>query len=128
MMTIRGLSSAMAATLNIDSTSTLDLKGNSPGIFTIFGDVNNSGMMTMAHPIHVHDQQFQVLERRHGAVSGSVRDGYVDQGWKDTVLVMPGDRVKLLMRFADYPGLYLYHCHMLEHEDLGLMRNYRIEA
>jgi len=36
--------------------------------------------------------------------------------------------VKLLMRFADYPGLYLYHCHMLEHEDLGLMRNYRIEA
>lgn len=52
----------------------------------------------------------------------------VDQGWKDTVLVMPGDRVKLLMRFADYPGLYLYHCHMLEHEDLGLMRNYRIET
>ena len=41
---------------------------------------------------------------------------------------MPGDRVKLLMRFADYSGLYLYHCHMLEHEDLGLMRNYRIEA
>ena len=41
---------------------------------------------------------------------------------------MPGDRVKLLLRFEDYPGLYLYHCHMLEHEDSGLMRNYRVEA
>ena len=90
--------------------------------------VNDSGMMTMAHPMHVHDQQFQVLQREHGAGSGDVQDGYVDQGWKDTVLVMPGDRVRLLMRFADYPGLYLYHCHMLEHEDGGLMRNYRIEA
>ena len=98
------------------------------GTTEVWEFANDSGMMTMAHPIHVHDQQFQVLERRHGAVSGSVRDGYVDQGWKDTVLVMPGDRVKLLMRFADYPGLYLYHCHMLEHEDLGLMRNYRIET
>ena len=98
------------------------------GTTEVWEFANDSGMMTMAHPIHVHDQQFQVLERRHGAVSGSVRDGYVDQGWKDTLLVMPGDRVKLLMRFADYPGLYLYHCHMLEHEDLGLMRNYRIEA
>lgn len=98
------------------------------GTTEVWEFANDSGMMTMAHPIHVHDQQFQVLERRHGAGSSSVRDGYVDQGWKDTVLVMPGDRVKLLMRFADHSGLYLYHCHMLEHEDLGLMRNYRIEA
>lgn len=98
------------------------------GTTEVWEFANDSGMMTMAHPIHVHDPQFQVLERRHGAASGGVRDGYVDQGWKDTVLVMPGDRVKLLMRFADYPGLYLYHCHMLEHEDLGLMRNYRIET
>lgn len=90
--------------------------------------VNDSGMMAMAHPIHVHDQQFQVLERRNGKGSDDVRDGYVDQGWKDTVLVMPGERVKLLMRFSDYTGLYLYHCHMLEHEDFGLMRNYRIVA
>lgn len=98
------------------------------GTTEVWEFANDSGMMTMAHPIHVHDQQFQVLERRHGAGNSGVRDGYVDQGWKDTVLVMPGDRVKLLMRFADYPGLYLYHCHMLEHEDLGLMRNYRIET
>src|SRR5699024_10467357 len=90
--------------------------------------INDSGMMTMAHSMHVHDLQFRVLERRHGESGGGVSGGYVDQGWKDTVLVMPGDRVKLLMRFKDYTGLYLYHCHMLEHEDSGLMRNYLVQA
>ena len=43
-------------------------------------------------------------------------------------LVMPGERVRILLRFADFPGLFLYHCHMLEHEDTGLMRNYRAVA
>lgn len=44
------------------------------------------------------------------------------------VLVLPGQRVKVLMKFEDHTGLYLYHCHILEHEDLGMMRNYRVEA
>jgi FtsP/CotA-like multicopper oxidase with cupredoxin domain len=44
------------------------------------------------------------------------------------VLVLPGERVKVLMRFEDHTGLYLYHCHILEHEDLGMMRNYLVEA
>jgi FtsP/CotA-like multicopper oxidase with cupredoxin domain len=51
----------------------------------------------------------------------------VDEGWKDTVLLMPGERIKLLVRFEDYPGLFLYHCHNLEHEDMGMMRNYLVE-
>lgn len=85
----------------------------------------------MAHPMHIHGVQFQVLERsvndafREGWET--VRAGYVDEGWKDTILLMPGERVKLLMRFDVEPGLFVYHCHNLEHEDLGLMRNYRIE-
>ena len=66
--------------------------------------------------------QFQVLER-----SGVGHEGYVDEGWKDTVLLMPGERVRLLVRFSDYPGLFLYHCHNLEHEDMGMMRNYLVE-
>lgn len=49
-------------------------------------------------------------------------------GWKDTVLVMPGERVKLLLKFEDYPGMYLYHCHNLEHEDQGMMRNLLVQA
>ncbi|MCO5099351.1 MAG: multicopper oxidase domain-containing protein [Burkholderiaceae bacterium] len=93
-----------------------------------------TGMMGMAmpHAMHVHGVQFRVVGR---SVSGgfpdyrdSVAAGFVDEGWKDTVLVMPGERVRILVHFADYPGLFLYHCHMLEHEDGGMMRNYRVMA
>jgi len=86
----------------------------------------------MIHPIHVHGTQFQVIERQvlpeFAAGWNTVRAGYVDDGWKDTVLVMPGERVKLLLKFEDYPGMYLYHCHNLEHEDQGMMRNLLVQA
>jgi FtsP/CotA-like multicopper oxidase with cupredoxin domain len=86
------------------------------------GGMGMMGGMNMPHPIHLHGKQFQVLERR-----GPMLDGYVDEGWKDTVLLMPGERIRLLVSFGDYSGLFLYHCHNLEHEDLGMMRNYLIE-
>lgn len=57
-----------------------------------------------------------------------VKAGLVDEGWKDTVLVVPGERVQALVGFHDDSGLFLYHCHMLEHEDSGLMRNDRVKA
>jgi FtsP/CotA-like multicopper oxidase with cupredoxin domain len=85
--------------------------------------INRGGMPAMPHPMHVHGLQFRVLGRL-----GSVYDGYMDAGWKDTVLLMPGERVRLMMRFADYNGLFLYHCHNLEHEDMGMMRNYYVRA
>ena len=88
--------------------------------------------MVMPHSMHVHGLQFRVIERsvsrKFADAYGSVNAGFVDEGWKDTVLVMPGERVRVLLRFADFVGLFLYHCHMLEHEDTGLMRNYRVEA
>lgn len=79
--------------------------------------------MPMPHPMHLHGRQFQVLGRTGG-------DGtpHMDLGWKDTVLVMPGQRVRIAVPFGEYPGLFLYHCHNLEHEDMGMMRNYRVEA
>ena len=84
----------------------------------------------MPHAMHVHGLQFRILSRtmsrRFARDYASVEEGFVDDGWKDTVLVMPGERVRILLRFADHPGLFLYHCHMLEHEDQGLMRNYRV--
>ena len=86
------------------------------------GGMGMMGMMNMPHPIHLHGKQFQVLERR-----GVTHNGYVDEGWKDTVLLMPGERIRLLVSFEDYPGLFLYHCHNLEHEDMGMMRNYLVE-
>ncbi len=85
------------------------------------GGMGMMGGMNMPHPMHLHGKQFQVLERR-----GVTHDGYVDEGWKDTVLLMPDERIRILVRFGDYPGLFLYHCHNLEHEDMGMMRNYLI--
>jgi FtsP/CotA-like multicopper oxidase with cupredoxin domain len=88
--------------------------------------------MVMPHSMHVHGLQFRILSRSVADTFAgnyeSVSKGFVDTGWKDTVLVMPGERVRILLRFADYPGLFLYRCHMLEHEDTGLMRNYRVQA
>ncbi|WP_337287435.1 multicopper oxidase domain-containing protein [Candidatus Methylomirabilis sp.] len=94
-------------------------------------DYRARGMM-MAHPMHIHGQQFQVLnremaqgfERQYATVS----QGFVDNGWKDTVLVMPGEKVTILKRFDHYTGLFLYHCHNLEHEDLDMMRNFLVQA
>lgn len=90
------------------------------------------GMMNMGmpHPVHIHGQQFQIvdrdIDRRYYSMWDSLSDGFVDSGWKDTVLVMPGERVRILRRFDDYPGLFLQHCHNLEHEDMGMMRNFRV--
>lgn len=86
------------------------------------------GMMQMAHPMHLHGGQFQVLKRTHGAagMSASLGEGLTEEGWKDTVLVLPEERVLLLMEFPKFKGLFLYHCHILEHEDAGMMRNYRL--
>jgi FtsP/CotA-like multicopper oxidase with cupredoxin domain len=96
------------------------------------GGMGMMGMMQMPHPIHIHGLQFQILERRINRrfqdIWRTVRDGFVDEGWKDTVLLMPGMRLKIALKFEDYTGLFLLHCHNLEHEDLGMMRNYLIQT
>jgi FtsP/CotA-like multicopper oxidase with cupredoxin domain len=51
-----------------------------------------------------------------------------EAGSKDTVLLLPGERVEVAVRFAEYPGLFLLHCHNLEHEDAGMMSNFRVLA
>ena len=89
------------------------------------------GMMAQPHPMHMHAVQFKVIERvleSPQLASGydAIRDGLMDEGWNDTVLVWPGERVRVLVRFEQYAGLYLYHCHNLEHEDGGMMRNFEI--
>jgi bilirubin oxidase len=70
------------------------------------------------HPFHVHGAQFLVLERDRAAAAAH------EQGWKDTVIVNPAETVRVIMRFEDYadPNLpYMFHCHILEHEDMGMM-------
>lgn len=94
-----------------------------------FSNILNS-MSLSAHPIHIHGAQFQVIGRTiepaRAAAYETVRYGYTDEGWKDTFLVMPGETVRLLIRFSKYPGRFVYHCHNLEHEDMGMMRNFEI--
>ena len=96
------------------------------------GKDGGMGMMSsMAHPIHLHGEQFQILERKidedHADDYATMRDGFIVSGWKDTVLVVPGERVRLIKPFHDFKGLYMYHCHNLEHEDMGMMRQFSVE-
>jgi len=85
----------------------------------------------MAHPVHLHGVHFQVINRQvddaQRAGWETVKDGLIDEGWKDTVLVMPGERVRLAVRFDGYRGRYLFHCHNLEHEDSGMMRYFEVQ-
>lgn len=75
------------------------------------------------HPMHIHGVQFQVLHRMGGRNEITASE----KGWKDTVLVMPGEKVKVIMTFPEYTGVFVFHCHNLEHEDDGMMINYKIE-
>lgn len=74
------------------------------------------------HPMHIHAVQFQLLSRTGGR--GSLIA--TELGWKDTVLVMPGEKVRLIMTFPQKKGLFVFHCHNLEHEDDGMMLNFEI--
>jgi blue copper oxidase len=91
----------------------------------------------MPHPMHIHGFSFQVLERNGSPpqVAATARFGQgrtvSDLGWKDTVLVWPGETVRIAIDFAhDFPGdqTYVFHCHNLEHEDAGMMINFRVKA
>ena len=91
----------------------------------------------MPHPMHIHGFSFQVLERLNSPpqVSAAARFGkgrtVGDLGWKDTVLVWPGETVRIAIDFShDFPGsqTYLFHCHNLEHEDAGMMINFRVQG
>jgi FtsP/CotA-like multicopper oxidase with cupredoxin domain len=75
------------------------------------------------HPMHVHGVLFQVYSR-----NGNTYLSPNDKGWKDTVLVNPNETVRVLVKFNDYSGIYLLHCHNLEHEDDGMMLNIQIDS
>ncbi|MDD2921761.1 MAG: multicopper oxidase family protein [Anaerolineales bacterium] len=97
------------------------------------GMMGGGGMMSQPHPMHMHAVQFKIIERvvdnpQMAVGYDEVRNGFVDDGWMDTVLTWPGERVRVLVKFEHYAGLYLYHCHNLEHEDGGMMRNFEILA
>jgi FtsP/CotA-like multicopper oxidase with cupredoxin domain len=84
--------------------------------------LQNSSMMP--HPFHMHDVQFQILDRN------GIKPSANEQGRKDIVLVQPGEVVRIIMRFEDYAdgSPFMYHCHILEHEDAGMMGQFVVVA
>jgi FtsP/CotA-like multicopper oxidase with cupredoxin domain len=79
-----------------------------------------------AHPIHIHEVMFQVLERQ--PFNGPARDPEPwETGRKDTVIALPGEITRVKATY-DRAGLFVWHCHILEHEDHEMMRPYRIGA
>jgi len=100
------------------------------------------------HPIHLHQTAFQVLDRQAvnvnaytkalGTLPGIDPTPYLtgnkmapdasEAGWKETVRANPGEVTRIAINWKDYAGNYVYHCHILEHEDMGMMRNFLVEG
>jgi spore coat protein A, manganese oxidase len=92
------------------------------------------------HPIHLHMVRFQILDRRKFDVydyqsKGTLRylDPAIppspsDAGWKDIARVDPGMLVRIIVPFEGYAGRYVWHCHLLEHEDNEMMRPFEVVA
>ncbi|MBD2093286.1 multicopper oxidase family protein [Microcoleus sp. FACHB-1515] len=74
----------------------------------------------MDHPFHLHVNPFQVISR-----NGQPEP---DRAWKDTVLVKGGETVRIRIPFRDFAGKTVYHCHILDHEDLGMMGRLDIQS
>jgi FtsP/CotA-like multicopper oxidase with cupredoxin domain len=80
---------------------------------------NASGL---PHPVHLHATHFRVLSRTGGR--GQLLPW--EAGRKDTVLLHPFESVRVAVQFTAQRGLFLLHCHNLEHEDMGMMQNIRV--
>jgi len=90
------------------------------------------------HPIHIHLVQFQILDRIPFDTDAFNLTGQLrftgapeppqpsERGWKDTVQALPGYVTRLAIRFGPFSGRYVYHCHILEHEDYDMMRPFDV--
>jgi spore coat protein A, manganese oxidase len=105
---------------------------------THYWDIYNISADT--HPIHIHLTQFHIVERREIKKGNVKRLGDPippdpnERGWKDTVRANKDQFVRLAVRFddagdthSDYSGNFVFHCHLLDHEDMGMMRPVRID-
>jgi spore coat protein A len=101
----------MDARPHLDSTEvwTLDMG---------FGGLKNP--TGVAHPVHLHLVQFRVLDRN------GKKPFPEDAGWKDTVNLLPHEKMRILARFCGHRGRYVFHCHNLEHEDMRMMANFEV--
>ena len=76
------------------------------------------------HSFHIHDVQFKIISRSSGAIPA------YENGWKDPFSIQRGEKVTFIAKFDDYASsewAYMYHCHMANHEDGGLMGQFLVE-
>jgi len=137
-----GPTAALLGTLDIDGNSIpllwMDTITENPNV----GDIEEWVIYNFtadAHPIHIHQVQFQVVDRQQLAVDvegvavqpaellpGTNRPPELwETGEKDTVIVYPGEVARVKATF-DLPGFYVWHCHIVEHEDNEMMRPYHV--
>jgi len=86
-------------------------------------EVNNTS--DLPHPFHIHDIQFLILTRNGSPPPENER------GWKDVVLVSQEETVRFIAHFSEFadPDIpFMYHCHILEHEDAGMMGQFLVKA
>jgi len=91
------------------------------GVTEVWEIYNKKDMMGgMIHPFHIHGTQFKIISRDGEEPAEN------EQGWKDSISVEPGERVKIAIQF-NHKGVYMFHCHILEHEDNGMMGQIKVE-
>ncbi|MFZ2258254.1 MAG: multicopper oxidase domain-containing protein, partial [Clostridiaceae bacterium] len=103
-------------TIKLNELEEWVIRNDTSGMGMGMGMMGNSS----PHPFHVHGVQFQIIERNGQPPPLNER------GWKDTVLVEDGGSVRILVTFKK-KGMFMYHCHILEHEDLGMMGQIMVE-
>jgi spore coat protein A len=97
-------------------------------------------LTTDSHPIHLHLVRFQILDRRPFDVTeyldthtlqftgDAAAPLATEAGWKDTARADPGMVTRIIVPFEGFIGRYVWHCHILEHEDNEMMRPYEVQA
>jgi spore coat protein A len=101
------------------------------GTTEVWSFINRSGV---AHPMHLHLVLMQVLDRQPFIFTNDVMvttgprvpPPANEAGWKDTVRANPAEIIRVIARFDGFPGRYPYHCHILEHEDHEMMRQFEV--
>ena len=116
-----GMGTMVSINGNVFDMNRVDERGlaNQDEVWEIHNYPDMMGGMT--HNFHLHGTQFRILTR-----NGTLPPPQ-ERGWKDTVALEPGERVRFIVSF-DEPGLFMYHCHILEHEDNGMMGQIEITA
>lgn len=119
-LTFSGMGNMVAIDGKQFDMNRIDLRAKK-GIPEIWEITNLNDMMSnMIHPFHLHGVQFKVLDR-----NGEIPP-LNEQGWKDTIALYPGETVRIEVEFSK-EGIFMYHCHILEHEDNGMMGQIIVE-